>query len=53
MARLFASVWQSEDGATAIEYGLMVALVAVSIIAALQFVGTGMSSTFHDIGNRL
>ncbi len=42
-----------EDGATAIEYGLIAALIAVAIIAAVQSVGTTLSETFSDIDSGL
>ena len=41
------------DGATAIEYGLIAALIAVAAIAAFQLVGTNLSSTFHGIATQL
>jgi len=39
--------------ATSIEYGLIAALIAVAAIAALQLVGTNLSSTFHNIATKL
>jgi pilus assembly protein Flp/PilA len=39
-----------EAGATAVEYALMVALIAVVIIAAVAFVGKSASSQFHSVG---
>jgi len=44
---------KNEDGATAIEYGLIAALIAVAAIAAFQLVGTNLSSTFHNIATQL
>ena len=45
---------QSDDsGATAIEYGLIAALIAVAAIAAFQLVGTNLSDTFHGIATQL
>ena len=44
---------RNEDGATAIEYGLIAALIAVAAIAAFQLVGTNLSSTFHNIATQL
>jgi len=42
----------SEDrGATAVEYALMVALIAVVIILAVTFVGTSTSSKFSQVGS--
>ncbi len=42
---------REESGATAIEYGLIAALIAVVIIAAVTSVGTNMSRTFTNIKN--
>ncbi len=42
-----------EDGATAIEYGLIAALIAVAIIGAVQAVGTSLSTTFGSIDTAL
>jgi pilus assembly protein Flp/PilA len=46
-------LWKNEDGATAIEYGLIAALIAVAAIAAFQLVGTNLSNTFHNIATQL
>ena len=40
-------------GATAIEYGLIAALIAVAAISALRLVGTNLSSTFRTIATTL
>ncbi len=40
-------------GVTALEYGLIAALIAVVIIAAVTAVGTGLSSTFSKIASEL
>ncbi|MEL6346025.1 MAG: Flp family type IVb pilin [Myxococcota bacterium] len=42
-----------ESGATAIEYGLIAALVAVAIITALTALGTGLDNLFSDVGSRV
>ncbi len=42
---------RDEEGATAVEYGLMVALIAVVIIAAVTFIGTSLNSTFSEVGS--
>ena len=46
-------LWKSEDGATAIEYGLIAALIAVAAIAAFQLVGTNLTSVFNDVASDL
>ncbi len=42
-----------EDGATAIEYGLIAALVSVVIIGVLTTLGTNLTATFETIADRL
>jgi pilus assembly protein Flp/PilA len=42
-----------EKGATAVEYGLMVALIAVAIIGAVTFLAGGLKGLFSSIGNAL
>jgi pilus assembly protein Flp/PilA len=44
---------QEEDGVTAIEYGLIAALIAVVIIASVQIVGTQLDRVFDHIGTVL
>ena len=40
----------SERGATAVEYGLMVALIAVFIIGAVRVLGTSLDGLFRSVG---
>ena len=47
-SRLFAFA-RNDRGATAIEYGLIAALIAVVIITAVTAVGTSLSATFSTI----
>ena len=42
-----------ESGATAIEYGLIAALIAVVIITALTTIGTQLTATFTSVSNAL
>ncbi len=44
---------ESESGVTAIEYGLIAAVIAVGIITAVGLVGTNLQSTFNDIATQL
>jgi pilus assembly protein Flp/PilA len=48
-----ARFMNDESGATAIEYGLIAALIAVGIIAAATTLGGSLSSLFGRISNRL
>jgi pilus assembly protein Flp/PilA len=40
--------WNDESGATAVEYALMVALIAVVIITAVTLLGTNITSRFNQ-----
>ncbi|MBD1544139.1 Flp family type IVb pilin [Arthrobacter sp. IA7] len=44
-----AKVRRDEKGATAVEYGIMVALIAVVIIVAVTFLSGGLSKTFNEV----
>lgn len=50
---MFAKFLKNEDGATAIEYGLIAALIGVIIISAVTAVGTGLEGTFNSIAAAL
>lgn len=41
--------FKDEEGATAVEYGLMVALIAVVIITAVALLGTNLSTKFANV----
>ena len=44
---------RNEKGATAIEYGLIAALIAVAAIGAMSNVGTKLSSNFNNVSAKL
>ena len=44
---------KDESGATAIEYGLIAALIAVVIITGVTVVGTSLSTTFTNLSSNL
>lgn len=44
---------KDESGATAIEYGLIAALVSVAIIGVLTTLGTNLTTTFNSVANNL
>ena len=50
---LMAKRVANEEGATAVEYGLMVALIAVVIITAVGLIGTNLNVVFNDIADAL
>ena len=53
MKNLFSRFVANESGATAIEYSLIAALIAVVMIGAVTTVGTRLSAKFNTIGNAL
>ena len=44
---------RNEDGATAVEYGLMVSLIAVVIIGAVTLIGTSLDTIFRAVAAAL
>ena len=50
---LINSMRTDEEGATAVEYGLMVSLIAVAIIAAVTLVGTALTAMFTGVAGAL
>lgn len=56
MAKFIASAKKfvaSEDAPTMVEYGLLVALIAVVCIAAVTLLGTGISARFNTVGTAI
>ena len=53
MTTTFARFLNDESGATAIEYGLIAALIAVGIILAATTVGSNISNTFNNVSKKL
>jgi len=53
MRKTMLAFWKNESGATAIEYGLIAALIAVVIITGVTAVGTNLSTTFSSLSGSL
>jgi pilus assembly protein Flp/PilA len=53
MKRLLTDFADCDSGATAIEYALIAALVAVVIVSAVSATGTAVSNTFNNVANGL
>jgi pilus assembly protein Flp/PilA len=51
MTKFVSRFVKDESGATAIEYGLIAALIAVVIIGAVTAVGTNLKTTFNTVSN--
>jgi len=51
--QLLLRLWKDQQGATAIEYGLIAALIAVAAVTVMGTVGTNLSSTFNTVAGDL
>jgi pilus assembly protein Flp/PilA len=47
------TLWQDDEAASAVEYGLLVALIAAVIIVAVTAIGTNMSAKFTTVAEKL
>lgn len=53
MTKIFARFLKDESGATAIEYGLIAALISVAIIGGATTIGSKLKATFERVGTEL
>ena len=53
MTKFVTRFLKDESGATAIEYGLIAALISVVIVTAVGLVGTALNDTFETINDKL
>ena len=53
MTKFISRFAKNESGATAIEYGLIAALIAVAIIGILGTLGTNLNATFKNVADKL
>ena len=51
--QMLAKFLRNESGATAIEYGLIAALISVAIIAGVSLTGSQLANTFNNVGTTL
>lgn len=51
--QIFRKIFKNKKGATAIEYGLIAALIAVAAIGAMSTLGKNLGATFNNVGNSL
>ena len=51
--KFFTKLLRDEQGATAIEYGLIAALIAVAAITAMQSLGSNLTNTFNKVSTNL
>jgi pilus assembly protein Flp/PilA len=53
MLRTLNSMIRDEEGATMVEYGLLVALIALVALGAVKALGTGLSTLFTNVSSSL
>jgi pilus assembly protein Flp/PilA len=53
MSKVISKFLKDESGATAIEYGLIAALISVVIITAVTTVGTNLTAMFNTVGSKV
>jgi pilus assembly protein Flp/PilA len=51
--KIVSKIMNNEDGATAIEYGLIAALIAVAAITAMSTLGSKLTNTFGNVSAKL
>ena len=51
--KMIKKLFKNEEGATAIEYGLIAALIAVAAISAMSALGDNLDNTFTTVSNEL
>jgi pilus assembly protein Flp/PilA len=53
MFKSLANLFTNEDGATLVEYGLIVALIAVVAVVAVKTLGTTVTAAFNNINSKI
>ena len=53
MTKIFARLMKDESGATAIEYGLIAALISVALITGATALGGSLNNTFNSLSTKM
>ncbi len=53
MIKALISFMREEEGASAVEYGLLVALIAVALIGAMTYLKTGVNTSFKNAADKM
>jgi pilus assembly protein Flp/PilA len=51
MVKHIVRFMREEEGTTAVEYGLMIALISAALVAAVLLLGTNLTARFNDVAN--
>ena len=49
MVKHIVRFMREEDGTTAVEYGLMIALISAALVAAVALLGTNLTASFNNV----
>jgi len=53
MTQMLKRLWQDEEGPTAVEYAVMVAVIALVVIVGAGALGTAVNKTFNDVAGKV
>lgn len=53
MKRRAMKLWSAEDGASAVEYAIILGLIALVLVGVLQLLGTAVNTLFEQLSNKL
>lgn len=53
MRSLMKKLWKNEDGVTAVEYGLLAALISGAALVVITATGTNLSTVFQTVSTKL
>jgi pilus assembly protein Flp/PilA len=51
--KMFRRIWKNEDGQAMVEYGLIIALIAIIVIGAVALIGENLDTVFGNIATEL
>ena len=51
--KIIKKIFKNENGATAIEYGLIAALISVAALTAMTSLGTNLTTTFNKVNDKI
>jgi pilus assembly protein Flp/PilA len=53
MMSMFRKLWTEEEGQTLVEYALIIALIAITAIAAMKYLSGRVQTNYSSVGNEL
>jgi len=53
MTRIFARIWQEEDGQDIAEYAVMLAVILVIVVGTIRLIGTNSNTVFSNVASSI